>query len=133
MYKVFKSVPREQRQKAFDFLVEHGYFNRVIGSNWPRCDARYDGYYVCPLGALNIAAGCETPIVRTKSYDDYWFAFRPQNGTVASLSYFRFAGEVLNSNAAEYFIKANDHSRFDTPEKLARAMGVQYKGQASHE
>ena len=147
MYGCFKGIPKKKRQESFDFLKKKGYgkyhtegefMSYVFIPTFPFVygGITYTEVECCPLGAIVLKSGIkdnwQSPEPKGRLYNMVEL-LTPLNGRRAVLFLGCGAGYNVNENDAQRFIDDNDQGKFDTLEKLARAMGVQYKGQASHE
>lgn len=108
MYAVLKGVPEKIRRAAYQRFIEASPPTKGMAFA-PNGEERYwrriDGNNYCPLGVVSLLVTGETP-----------------SWTLPSC-----AGDLAwdtSNEAVERFIHDNDNGKFDTPEKLARAMGV---------
>lgn len=146
MYKCLENVPKETRQAAFDFLVNHGYFGVRRGVPvWMAVPAALFGaYYYCPLGAVNHVLGLPNvirlPYDLKEEHDEAWFydvdpddpeethltTPMPEEAFEAEFA-LKIRGIASDRRSLRAFMESNDRGRFKTPEQLASAMGVEYR------
>lgn len=141
MYAIFKHFSKQRRQAAFDRLIEHGYAQRDEEKHGnANCSIKtnvdiYADTRVCPLGMVNITYpqlkriyGQAIFVYREKYGFHGIFPTMPDDGIDEELLLAK-VGIQASAEDAQRFITDNDRGKFDTPEKLARAMGVIYKGE----
>jgi hypothetical protein len=128
MYACFKHVPKKARQEAFDFLAKNGYGERPPNIRVLTQNSMNEYVPCCPLGAINKALGLGQVII---DLDCVWapsIIYMPANGeTEVEILTFCHSPVDMNARDAQRFIDHNDKRRFDTLEKLARAMGATYQ------
>ena len=153
MYRVFKGIPRQVRQEAFNFLMQHNYgrfgyekathpYHKALrhlalvkvhfdgNKHWELgADDQCWNLNCCPLGALNYVVGLRDGMeILGKTRVSLNEILMPTN---AFFEEFLLHGTpyTVDTADADRFMAANDQDRFDTPEKLARAMGAKYQPQ----
>ena len=138
MYRVFRAIPVAVREAAYRELIERGYGQRnpTTGILKTSVDIPAEGT-TCPLGMVNRLlpeSGYQVPMtikVGTRHLDGrerYVPRVMPSHG-YDEQDILNLAGIHIDSTDAQDFINDNDHAKFDSPKKLATAMGVSYKGE----
>jgi hypothetical protein len=136
MYACFKPIPKDIRQQAFEIIVQSGYFASCYGYPYQSCIGKIGNRHVCPLGAVNYLFRDKLPQKLKFSIGDspegqynYTMAvniFMPGYGKIEQ-ELLAKVGIIVSKKDADNFMIANDRHRFDTPEKLATAMGAVYQ------
>lgn len=139
MYRVFESIPQEVRQQAFDEYVKsrrkmnyEDNLRRTALGLPPTKENRtrsWSGSYehggmCCPLGAVCVELGLGRVVSPVE--------VRVPNGGAAVRKLLAHADILVDPTDAQEFISDNDHECFDTFQKLAKAMGVEYHQEEDH-
>lgn len=139
MYRAFKGIPKKIRQQAFEALLAGGYAtpndDSVVASPLNRkVTILVHGFNqgwefpCCPFGAVNLAYGLKAQSCFIKgSYFTTGGLLMPGDGwTEREILSAADSSLQIDPQAVNHFMVANDRGLFDTPAKLARAMGANY-------
>jgi hypothetical protein len=109
VYACFKKIPRDIRQQAFEVMAANTtYSGRAV----------VDGLTYCPWGVVNL-------VVQPALVSDDMMLRVP--GPTHETIFIRTSLEVnIFSDDISRFMDDADIGKFNTPEKLARAMGAKY-------
>jgi hypothetical protein len=133
MYACFRNIPKNIRQQAFAAIVNAGYFTDMQWDGSVSCAGTIEGRLACPMGAVNYVLQEKLPehirlgehVFSIKSKGCVINILMPGYGAVER-ELLAAAGIKVDSKEVTNFMVANDRYRFNTPEKLARAMGATY-------
>lgn len=136
MFRVFRNIPKHIRQQAFDLIVQSGYFTSYLHSPYEAYAGKINNRHVCPLGAVNYLFQDKLPekIFFSEPRDERFNRgvmlsaniLMPGGGWVEQ-RLLAGVGITVDKVDADKFMVANDRGRFNTPAKLATAMGAKYE------
>lgn len=132
MYRVFRKIPAHMRQLAFDRLLAGGYgqwLDKEGGLCRTKATNRY-GLMTCPLGMVNttfstMPANVKVGYFAATGNPRYVPTRMPENGEDEH-AILELVNIDIDPEDAQCFIDDNDNYQFNSPAKLATAMGVEY-------